>query len=59
MVKPIKSLRKQAEKAEAVANRISDPEIAGEMRALADAFRSQADAMKKKPKERNPTQNKR
>jgi hypothetical protein len=50
MVKPTKSLRKQAEKAEAVAKRMTDPDIAAEMRALADAYRGQADAIKKKLK---------
>jgi hypothetical protein len=50
MVKPAKSLRKQAEKAEAVANRISDPDTVAGMRALADAFRTQADMIKNKNK---------
>jgi hypothetical protein len=45
-MKPVKSIRKQAEKAEAVASRTADPEQAERMRNLADAFRAQADALK-------------
>jgi hypothetical protein len=45
-MKPTKSLRKQAEKAEAVASRSEDDEHAERMRNLAEAFRAQADALK-------------
>ena len=45
-MKPTKSLRKQAEKAEAAARRSEDTEHAERMRNLADAFRAQADALK-------------
>lgn len=50
MVKPAKYLRKQATKAESAADRIHDPEISVEMRALANAYRKQADALKKDKK---------
>jgi hypothetical protein len=46
MVKPSKSFRKQAEKAEAAAAHSDDPEHTDRMRTLADAFRAQADAIK-------------
>jgi hypothetical protein len=46
MVKPAKSFRKQAEKAEAAAAQTDDPEHADRMRTLAEAFRAQADAIK-------------
>jgi len=48
MVKPTKYLRKQAVKAEAVALRINDPEISTEMLAMASAYRTQADMLKRK-----------
>jgi hypothetical protein len=47
MVKPTKYLRKQAAKAERTAGRIRDPEISAEMRALADAYRSQAETLER------------
>ena len=50
MVKPVKALKKQAEKAEAVASRSVDPEHAESMRRLADAFRAQAQVMKETKK---------
>lgn len=48
MVKPIKYLRKLAAKAEGVAVRMNDPEISAEMHAMAEAYRSQAEILKKK-----------
>jgi len=50
MVKPTKYLRKQAVKAEAAALRINDPEISTEMLAMASAYRSQADMLKRNKK---------
>jgi hypothetical protein len=50
MVKPAKYLRKQAAKAEVAAERINDPEISTEMLAMASAYRSQADVLKKSEK---------
>ncbi|MFT4117886.1 hypothetical protein [Bradyrhizobium sp.] len=47
-MKPTKSLRKQADRAEAVAFRLADPELAAEMRLLANAYRCQADLLKKR-----------
>jgi hypothetical protein len=47
MVKPTKYLRKQAAKAELAAGRINDPEISTEMLAMASAYRSQADILKR------------
>jgi hypothetical protein len=47
MVKPAKYLRKQAVKAEVAAGRINDPEISTEMLAMASAYRSQADILKR------------
>ena len=48
MVKPTKYPRKQAVKAEAAALRINDPEISTEMLAMASAYRTQADMLKRK-----------
>jgi hypothetical protein len=48
MVKEKKFFRRQAEKAEQAAGRASDPERAEGLRALATAFRQQADALKAK-----------
>ena len=48
MVKPIKYLRKQALKAEAAAQRVSDEEISGGFLAMARAYRSQAEILKAK-----------
>lgn len=50
MVKQSKSLKKLAAKAEQAAARYDDPEISGEMKALATAYRSQADIVKRKEK---------
>ncbi len=50
MVKPAKYLRKQAVKAEMAANRINDPDISTEMLAMASAYRSQADILKRNKK---------
>ncbi len=47
MVKETKFFRKQAAKADLAAARARDPEIATGFRALAAAYRSQADAIKK------------
>jgi hypothetical protein len=48
MVKEKKFFRKQANKAEQAAGRTSDPERAAGLRALATAFRTQADMLKRK-----------
>jgi hypothetical protein len=48
MVKEKKFFRKQANKADEAAGRTSDPERAAGLKALATAFRSQADALKRK-----------
>jgi hypothetical protein len=50
VVKPTKYFRKQAVKAEMAAGRIDDPEISTEMLAMASAYRSQADILKKNKK---------
>lgn len=50
MVKPTKYLREQAAKAEMAAGRINDPEISTEMLAVASAYRSQADILKRNKK---------
>ena len=47
-VKPIKYLRKQASKAEAAAQRISDEAISRSFLAMARAYRSQAEILKAK-----------
>lgn len=47
MVKPTKYLRKQAAKAERAASRLEDPEVSAEMRALAEAYRNQAEVIKR------------
>jgi hypothetical protein len=52
MVKERKFFRKQADRAEHAASRTSDPERAANLRALATAFRSQADIIKRKRKEK-------
>jgi hypothetical protein len=49
-MKPTKSLRKQAAKAEAAARRSEDTEHAERMHNLAEAFRPQADALKAEKK---------
>jgi hypothetical protein len=48
MVKLFKSFRRQVDKAERAANRMQDPELAAELRTLANAYRSQADVLKQK-----------
>jgi hypothetical protein len=55
MVKEKKFLRKQADKAEQAAGQTPDPERAADLRALATAFRSQADALKRKQKSKERT----
>ena len=50
MVKPTKFLRKQAEKAERAASSTSDPEVTAGLRAMASAYRAQADIIKSKKK---------
>jgi hypothetical protein len=50
VVKPTKYLRKQAVKAETAASRINDPDISTEMLAMANAYRSQADMLKRNKK---------
>ncbi|WNV09590.1 hypothetical protein [Tardiphaga sp. 709] len=54
-MKPTKSLKKQAERAEAAARRSADSEHAERMRDLAEAFRAQADALKTKKKGKRKT----
>lgn len=49
-MKPTKSLRKQAGKAEAAAYRTEDTEHAERMHNLAEAFRAQAEALKAEKK---------
>ncbi|WOH60386.1 MULTISPECIES: hypothetical protein [Bradyrhizobium] len=48
MVKEIKQLRKQAEKAARAAKTVADAEVSQELQALARAFTSQADVLKSK-----------
>jgi hypothetical protein len=50
MVKETKFFRKQAAKAERAANQTLDPEVSAGLRAMALAYRSQADALKKTKK---------
>ena len=50
MVKEVKFLRKQAEKAERMARAMSDEEASRSLSNLAQAYRSQADAIKKSKK---------
>jgi hypothetical protein len=50
MVKPTKFLRKQADRAERAALSASDPEVTAGLRALASAYRAQADIIKSKKK---------
>ena len=52
MSKTTKALRKQARTAERVAYRSADISLSGEMRTLADAFRAQAEMLKKKRKKK-------
>jgi HAMP domain-containing protein len=48
----VKEIRKQAIVAERAAARMPDPVVADQMKALAGAFRAQAEAMKKKKKKK-------
>jgi hypothetical protein len=48
MVKETKYFRKQAKKADAAAARASDAEVEDDLRALARAYRSQAEILKRK-----------
>ena len=50
MVKPTKSLRKQADRAERAARAMQDEDAARQMLDLAEAYRAQADVLKKKSK---------
>jgi hypothetical protein len=52
MSKTTKAFRKQARTAERVAYQRGDAFISGQMKTLADAFRAQADALKKKHKKK-------
>ena len=54
MVKQAKFFRKQAEKAERMAQSVSDVEVAQDLSKLAKAYRSQAEVLKskRKPKKR-------
>lgn len=47
-----KAIRKQAIKAERVAAQTADAFVAGQMRTLAEAFRAQAEILKKKKKKK-------
>ncbi len=48
MIKHAKFFRKQAEKADQATARIGDDEASGSLRALANAYRSQASAIKRR-----------
>ena len=50
MAKEVKQLRKLAEKAERLANSVKDEEVSKSYANLADAYRAQADILKKKRK---------
>jgi hypothetical protein len=52
MSKSTKALQKQARTAERVAYQSADASVSGEMRTLADAFRAQAEILKKKRKKK-------
>lgn len=47
-----KAIRKQAVTAERVATQTADSFVAGQMKSLADAFRAQADVLKRKKKKK-------
>ena len=51
-MKMVKAIRKQAATAERVAASTADTFVANQMRSLAQAFRSQADIIKKKNKKK-------
>jgi hypothetical protein len=48
-----KAIRKQAITAERVATQTADAFVASQMKSLAEAFRAQADVLKKKKKKKN------
>jgi hypothetical protein len=48
MTKEVKRLRKQAEKAERLANSVKDEEVSNSYADLAGAYRAQADILKKR-----------
>jgi hypothetical protein len=52
MSKSTKALRKQALTAERVAHQSADASVSDEMRTLAEAFRAQAEVLKKKRKKK-------
>jgi hypothetical protein len=52
MSKSTKALQKQARTAQRVAHRSADSSISDEMRTLAEAFRAQAEILKKKRKKK-------
>ena len=52
MSKSTKALRKQARTAERAADQSADAFLSDEMRTLADAFRAQAEVLKKKRKKK-------
>jgi hypothetical protein len=52
MSKETKSFRKQARTAERVSFQTTDTFVAGQMKTLAQAFRAQADVLKKKRKKK-------
>jgi hypothetical protein len=58
MVKPSKFFRKQAEKAERMARAVSDEETAQNLSNLAEAYRSQADALKQQKDKKKLDKNK-
>jgi hypothetical protein len=53
MVKASKSFRKQAAQADRAAQEAADPEVSANFRAMANAYRSQADVLRSKEK-KNP-----
>jgi hypothetical protein len=55
MVKQVKFLRKQADKAARAAERASDPDRVAGLRAMALAYQSQADVLKRKKKPKKTT----
>jgi truncated hemoglobin YjbI len=52
MSKTTKALKKQAATSQLIAQRVSDPAVARQMTTLAEAFRAQAAALKKKNKKK-------
>jgi hypothetical protein len=51
MAKEVKQFRKQAERAERLANSATDAEVSKNYASLAEAYRAQADISKEKEKE--------